>query len=455
MSPGRRGNTLDYNTLDYNTLDYMDQGSFLGLRALGHGPVIQFTWVYDRAVDPEGLRRFKANLAHGLLGRRVERSPLPFGRHRWVAWPGPADIDVAARPVPPDQITAWADAQSALPIDPEFGPSWRLAVQPLTDGGTAVTLVLSHTVADGVGAALSVAAAANGVARDLGYPPPGVRTRRRALWEDLRQFVRDVPDIARGIVAAARLARGDRKTAPSAARVPASGGPAAAGTVTVPSVTVHVPIEQWDRVAERLGGTSNSLLNGFAAKLGRNLGWSAQGAPARLALPVNERSEGDTRGNALTAVNMDVDDSVVTTDLSVVRAELKSHLSKLQSSAYELLGPLPLVPLVPRALARRLETVVAGGPVIGCSNIGELDPVSNRPDGTDAVSMSIRMDEHLSRAELRRCGGVFFPVVSGRVNGSLFMSVGITDADATMTRERLAEVVEQTLGEFGLPGRIR
>jgi len=72
-----------------NTLAYIDQASFLGLRALGRGPLIQFTWVYDRPVDVEGLRRFHRNLGHGLLGRRVERSPLPFGRHRWVAFTGP------------------------------------------------------------------------------------------------------------------------------------------------------------------------------------------------------------------------------------------------------------------------------------------------------------------------------------------------------------------------------
>ena len=79
-----------------NTLAYIDQASFLGLRALGRGPLIQFTWVYDRPVDIDGLRRFHRNLGHGLLGRLVERSPLPFGRHRWVASTGPVDLDIAA-----------------------------------------------------------------------------------------------------------------------------------------------------------------------------------------------------------------------------------------------------------------------------------------------------------------------------------------------------------------------
>ena len=38
-----------------NTLDYIDQASFLGLRALGHGPVIQFTWIYARDVDLDAV----------------------------------------------------------------------------------------------------------------------------------------------------------------------------------------------------------------------------------------------------------------------------------------------------------------------------------------------------------------------------------------------------------------
>ena len=50
-----------------NTLAYIDQASFLGLRALGHGPVIQFTWMYGRAVDLDALRRFHRNLGHGIL----------------------------------------------------------------------------------------------------------------------------------------------------------------------------------------------------------------------------------------------------------------------------------------------------------------------------------------------------------------------------------------------------
>ena len=58
-------------------LDYMDQASFLGLRALGHGPVNQLVWRYRRPVDRAALARFHSRLGTGLLGRLVAPSPLP------------------------------------------------------------------------------------------------------------------------------------------------------------------------------------------------------------------------------------------------------------------------------------------------------------------------------------------------------------------------------------------
>ena len=143
-----------------NTIDYMDQASFLGLRARGRDPLIQWCWIYGHGVDIEALRRFHRNLGGGLLGRRIERSPLPFGRHRWVAWPGPEDIEIASSARPRSDVRVWANEQAARPIDPELGPSWRLAVLPLDEGGAAVTLIVSHTVADGGGAVVAVSEAA-------------------------------------------------------------------------------------------------------------------------------------------------------------------------------------------------------------------------------------------------------------------------------------------------------
>ena len=440
-----------------NTLDLIDQASFLGLRALGHGPVIQYTWTYSDGVDLEGLRRFHRNLGRGLLGRRIERSPLPFGRHRWVDWPGPADIEVAQAELPASGIADWLDGQALSPVDPEHGPSWRLAVQPLAGGGAVVTLVVSHTVGDGVGIALAVADAANGVTRDLGYPPPRTRARSHAARQDARLFIRDVPAMAKALAAAVALARNHgldgAAPAPRGKR-----GPSVAGggdrEVVLPSVTVRIDVENWDARAAELGGTGTSLALGFSARLGRRLGWVSPDGSVVLSVPVNERIDGDTRGNALTGVRLTVDTDTVQTDLSGLRAGLKTALSSLAEARHELLAPLPLTPMVPKALARRLEGVVGGTAVIGCSNIGNLDPAVNRPDGTEADFFAIRMAERITLDHLRRFGGTFFPVVLGRVHGAQFVSIGYCNADGTTNREELAAVTGEVLDDFGLTGTI-
>ncbi len=430
-----------------NILAYIDQASLLGLRALGRHPVIQYTWIYRRAVDFDGLDRFRRNLAGGLLGRRVERSALPFGRHRWITWEGPADIDLADRALSMDQVVVWADEQAALPIDPEFGPSWRLAVLPLIGGGAAVTLVVSHTVADGVGASVAIADAVNGVTRDLGYPPANSRAKRAALLEDSRVMARAVPDIGRAVAAAVRVARGGGIAPPPPSEPPSSGG---SRGVTVPSLTAQVDVVRWDECADSLGGTSNSLLLGVAARLGRRLGWSPADRQVTLSVPVNERTASDTRGNALTAVTVVADPDEVTTDLRPLRTQIKGALSTLGEVRDGLFAPLPLVPLTPRALARKLEQTVVPRGVVGSSNLGQLDPAVNRPDGTEAEYFAVRLTEALTVADLHRAGGAFFPVVSGRVGPRLFLSVGHANKDLSTTRADLFDAVRVTLADFGL-----
>lgn len=437
-----------------NTIDYMDQASFLGLRALGHAPVIQWTWIYDREVDLDGLRRFHDNLGRGLLGRRLERSPLPFGRHRWIACRGPADIAIASDPKSRGDVPAWLDEQAALPIDPEHGPSWRLSLQPLIDGGAVVTLVASHTVVDGVGLVIAVTEAATGVTRDLAYPAAGSRTKRQALREDSRAVLHDVPAMAKALLAAAQLARGNPTDAKGrkAPNIPADAAPAR--TVIVPAVTVHVDIGQWDERAASLGGTANSLSLGFAARLGYRLDWVGEDGSVTISVPVNERLPQDNRGNALTAVTLIVDPQTVTSDLTSVRSGLKTALNDLADSRNELLAALPLTPLVPRMAARRVEGLVLKSRVIGSSHVGDLDPAANRPDGTDADSFAARMSEHITSDHLRRVGGIFFPLVAGRVHGEVWVSIGFCRADGTTNRAELKQVAHEALADFGMTGTV-
>jgi len=437
-----------------NTIDYMDQASFLGLRALGHAPVIQWTWIYHRDVDLDGLRRFHHNLGRGLLGRRIERSPLPFGRHRWITCSGPADIAIVSEPRSRRDVQSWLDERAALPVDPEHGPSWHLALQPLLEGGMVVTLVASHTVVDGVGLVIAVTEAATGVTRDLAYPAAAARTKRQALIEDSRAVVRDMPGMAQSLLATVKLAGKKRADIVSKKPPSTSADSESSRTVIVPAVTVHVDIEQWDERAASLGGTANSLSLGFAARLGYRLNWVADDGSVTISVPVNERLPEDNRGNALTAVTLIADPQTVTTDLTGVRAGLKAALTELADARNELLAALPLTPLVPRSAARRVEGLVLKSKVLGSSHVGDLDPAANRPDGTDADSFSARMAEHITSDHLRRVGGIFFPLVAGRVHGEVWISIGFCNADGTTTREQLKEVAYGALADFGMTGTV-
>ena len=436
------------------TIDYMDQASFLGLRALGHAPVIQWTWIYRRDVDLDGLRRFHHNLGRGLLGRRIERSPLPFGRHRWITCRGPADIAIASESRSNRDVQAWLDEQAALPIDPEHGPSWRLALQPLIEGGAVVTLVASHTVVDGVGLVIAVTEAATGITRDLAYPAAGSRTKRQALLEDSRAVVRDVPGMAKSLLSTVKMAGKNRADIVSKKPRATSAAVEPMRTVIVPAVTVHVDIGQWDERAASLGGTANSLSLGFAARLGYRLGWVAEDGSVTISVPVNERLPEDNRGNALTAVTLIADPHTVATDLAGVRSGLKTALTDLADTRNELLAALPLTPLVPRSAARRVEGLVLKSKVIGSSHVGDLDPAANRPDGTDADSFAARMAEHITSDHLRRVGGIFFPLVAGRVHGEVWVSIGFCNADGTTTREQLTEVAVLALADFRMTGTV-
>lgn len=440
-----------------NLLDYMDQASFLGLRALGRGPQIQYTWIYDRPVDLEGLRRFQANLGHGLLGRRIERSPLPFGRHRWIAYPGPADLEIAPRERARDEVMDWVDEQIEIPLDPETGPPWRIAVQPLAGGGAAVTLVVSHTVSDGLGGCLAIAEAAKGLTHDFGYPPPNSRTRRQARREDWREFVREIPKIGKAVVAGIRLAKKSKdevsKPAKSTAVAVRRSTP---GPFRVPMVVAFIDEPQWDECAKRLGGSSNSLVAAIASRLGALTGRVDQQGMAKLTIPVSERIEGDTRGNALNVITLTVDPATVTGSLTELRNRTKEELVALSRSHNDLLAPLPLTPLIPARLAGRLEALALGaGAPIGSSNGGQYDPFTNRPDGTDADFIFVRqIDSGITAEVLDRLGGLLF-VASGTTHGKVYLTITGWKPAADNSREQLEADVQTALGEFGLSGIVQ
>ncbi|AMO59805.1 Fatty acyl-AMP ligase FadD28 and polyketide synthase [Mycolicibacterium phlei] len=446
---------MEQTVLD-NRLAHMDHAGLAMERATGIRKLMQMLWVYDHPVDIDGVRRFHHNFGFGLAGRRIERSPLPFGRPRWVSSLGPpAPLEIAETPRPRSEVTDWADECAALPIDVETGPAWRMAVLPLTDGGTAVTLVGSHLLGDGIGAVLSVVETTYGVRRDIGYPPPYSRTRFRGALTDMRETARELPDTARTVAAAAKLGlrmRGEQPAAPTTATKAAPVG--GDEIVTIPAVSLFVDLAEWDAAAAARNGNSHSLLAGFAARLGDRMGRRRPDGSVGLILALNDRASlEDTRAQAMKFAQADIDAGAVATDLSDARTVLREAVKIAREETDETLELLPLVPFVPRrALAKVAEAFFGSGDElpVSCSNLGDLDPAVGRVDGTDAEYTSLRgIDQGVRRAELERMGGQLV-VVGGRLNGKVTICVVGYQCGAQNSKARLRDLALEALGEFGL-----
>ena len=434
-----------------NILDLADQALFLGERATGATSVIQCIWVYDRAIDVDGLRRFHHHLQRGRLARRIERSPLPFGRHRWVTSSDSSDIEFTQTPRPREEFDDWLTNQAHTPLDAEHGPGWHLAVVPFTDGGTGVSLVVAHALIDGVGLAMALVEATSGVDDAIMWPPARSRRRWRALGQDARQTVRDIPAVGRAARAAIRMARRHRRDAGAPARA-SKHVDSRDERITLPGATAFIDASEWDARAQSLGGTSNALLAGLAADAAQRMGRVTVGGDAvMLSIPVNERTDGDTRANAVTNVDVTVDPTDATTDLRGIRAAIKQALIYHNNVPDERLALLPIVPLVPKRLMRRMVSVATGNAAsVVSSNLGEVPSAVTRPDGTDAEYCTARsVYPGMTRATMHRTGGVL-GFISGRVNGKVGISVLSYQPGRPNSDVELRQTLSSTFAAFSL-----
>ena len=446
----------------------MDHAVFAEHTANGRNLVIQVVWIYEHAIDIDGVRIFNRNLGYGLLGRRIERSP--FGRYRWVCDHGPpSDIDIDERVRPRAELSDWADERSQMPVDPEFGPGWHIGVVRLEDGSTAVSLVLSHYLIDGFGLALTIVEALLGIKRDLAYPPPRSRTGPRVVLQQVRQTVRDAPEVARALAVAAKLARRRRHDSapqPASRPVALSGGDGDDAFV-VPVITIHINVDDWDARAKALGGTSRTLLAGVAAKLGERIGRQRAGDGAiTLQLPMSDRAVGDTRAIAVSFAHLTADPTGVTTNLRDVRTAVKEALQTLRETPDESLQLLWLVPLTPKRVLKRLGDLALADPnhPVFCSNLGDLGSLVMVLASTDSeyeiVSSAVSTlhlirvsGQHLTRQALERTGGQVM-LQSWRIGDKIAITVEAYQPGTENTKPALRELVARTLAEFDLAGEI-
>jgi hypothetical protein len=292
----------------------------------------------------------------------------------------------------------------------------------------------------------------------ISWPAAGSRRRWQALREDARQTARDIPGIGRAAVAAARFARRNRSGAGSAA-APLSKPPVlpsrADERAALPKAMIFVDADEWDARAQSLGGTSNALLAGLAARLAQRVGRVAGDGFATLAIPVNERADDDTRANAISSVDIMVDPAIATTDLREIRTATKQALIRRQEVPDERWELLPFTPLLPQWLVRRMVRLALGGATTsGSSNLGTVNPAANRPDGTDADHFAMRsLLAGATEATIHHTGGLL-GLLSGRVHGQVFVSVVAYQPGHSNSNDGLQQHISSALSDFSLTATI-
>jgi diacylglycerol O-acyltransferase / wax synthase len=435
-----------------NLLDPRDQSMFDFGRATGITVLIQSIWVYNRAIDIDGLRQFHDHLQRGRLSRRIERSPLRFGRHHWVAPNGSSDIEIVASARPREEFDAWLGEQVKIPLDCERGPVWHLAAFPFTDGGTGVSLLIPHCLTDGLGLFEGLAEAAFGRDDPVSWPAAASRRRWQALREDARQTARDIPAFGRGVAAAVRMARRSRGGAGSATPLPTTPAALPAGVdepITLPIATMFVNADEWEARAHSLGGTSNTLLAGLAARLAEQRGRVTADGLVTLRIPVNVRTPGDTRGNATSPVDITVDPAPTTTDLREIRAAIKQALIRHREMPDEERALLSLVPLLPKRLIRMIPGNATG---VISTHLGVINPAATRADGTDADYFAVRMHyPGMTAAMMHRFRGLQI-VGSGRAHGQVFFSALAYQPGRANSNDDLRHDLSSALKDFSLTG---
>ncbi|MGE2721079.1 hypothetical protein [Mycolicibacterium celeriflavum] len=434
-----------------NVLDPLDQAMFEFERATGVSVLIQCAWVYDRTIDIDGVLRFHAHFQRGRLSRRIERSPLPFGRHRWVSPNTSQDFEIVAQARPREEFDDWLNEQAnTRRLDPEHGPGWHLAVLPFIEGGAGVSLLVPHCVSDGLGVSEAAADAVLGHEDTVSWPAAGSRRRWWAVREDARRSARDTRALGSAIAAAARSARQSGAGAPP----PSSTQPPLPSTgadepLTIPSATVLLDAEDWDARAQSLGGTSNALLVGLTARLAELRGRTTADGTVAVRIPRNERTAGDIRGNAVRPVDITVDPAPITMDLREIRTAIKQALIRHQEAPDDEQALMSLVPWLPKRL---LNKIAGNGTGVVSTHLGAVNPATTRLDGTDADHFAMKMHyAGMTEEKMHQFGGLQI-VASGRAQREVFVMVHAYQPGRTNSNDSLRHDLSSVLKEFSLSG---
>jgi hypothetical protein len=440
-------------------LTFVDQLAFELFRLTGRHQLMQCIWVYDREVDRDGLNRFCQRLGDQPFNRLVELSPLPFGRPRWVRNDRTASVHFSADVLPRSSLLQWANQHALTPLDPINGPTWRLAHQRFSDGTSAVSMVGSHVLLDGIGSLQSIDQALAGTDPRAGFGPRQARHPVAAVIADGWQALLDLPAT---LMALLRLTRFGVRHLGGAWRSRSSPPPVAAPDgdqiVSLPSITALIDAELWDQRARSLGGHTYSLLAALAARIAWHMERRRPSdGSVSLLVTVNQRQGlEDDRALAIAFCKIIVDPLRAMQDLKNIGRSLKSAVRAAKETPDPILKLLPIVPWMRGAAAALVGLVFAYSDdvPVSCSNLGTLPASIGCVDGTPCTVMMTRaVDTNVTLRDLRRSHG-HLVIVASRSNNKVCVSVEGYRLDAANSPEQMRTLMQSALAEFGLHGAV-
>ncbi|MBF6338941.1 hypothetical protein IU450_24045 [Nocardia abscessus] len=424
-------------------LDDIDCVSARGHSALGGTLAIQAVWRYDRPVDLAALKNFHEALRHGRLGRAVAPAMIPAAGDRWTTRAEFSPLEVADAPIPRGRLEAWIAEQGHAELRTYGGPAWRLASTQLDNGESAVSLLVSHTLADGQAFCAAVAEAVADKRLDLTYRSDDFG-RMRLLSNDFRDAARRARSLPSAVGLALRLGLTRR----------GAGRPDAdAEDFRLPTVTATVPAQLWQAAARTRGGTGTTLAVAMMADIATEIGRTDEEGRVRIMMPVSTRTADDLRANALTSIDFEVDlREGRAADLAPLRAVMKEKLSAAAAKGQNVPPLIPVAVALPRGRYAALARQAATDPISTvCSSLGKLDPEILRIDGSPASAMMIGLvNQSLNSPAVltERGGNLYVALVESaegitlRING--FHPPKLTDA------EQLGELVQRVLAQYEL-----
>lgn len=430
---------------------------------IGYPVYNQFLWWFDRTVQRGDLEKLHDNLSDGLLARRVHAPSVPTARERWVDSTVSHPLDVHPESIDSSEILVWAEGCISTAIDPETGLGWRLSAASLARGGTVLSLIASHMVADG-GALVAAFRAANsrveqsrltpaehGLAAIGGDVKDAAEQLRSAAGWLLNSAVSALPIPARSVPTPS-----SPRVSPRRSEVPIE--PAADSEWTAPLVVAEVNAATWNEVATTWGGTSNSLFIAVLTAASGNAGRASIGDTVQWSLPVSDRTDADIRSNATKIVRIEVPVTDATAlDLSPIRSISKAAFTAF--AARQAAGHAPagisqaLVQMLPDVVVARIPQPRDGAEGLA-SNLGVLPDDFTTVAGVRARAVSGRATFFGADAEFARSldGGLTAWVCE--TDAAVTLTVHAMDPDRFPDNRMLREHVTSALARWGLSARF-